>query len=247
MKCFTSRVLLSVALSVLAVLKADAKPVEYGIKAGMDSTTVSYSGSYGYLGNGDFFNQYIKSRTGMVGGVFVTFPLAGVFSIQPEMLYVQRGWVFEIGDIPMTGADDPTIIGMASAKSEVRTSFLEVPILAKATLPLAGPVKPSLYAGPSMSIKLGADEKDYLNGQDITSLAVRRAQAVAGSTSKVFLHNLKSFGLGLNLGAEVAIGHFLVDARYGVGLMDLYTSSGDVADTMKVTDRVMSLMAGYRF
>jgi hypothetical protein len=245
-----------ILLAGFAILAATAGTAQaglfgYGVKAGWVSARVAYSGDAGDLG-GDFMdmmNDSVKSRSGLAGGLFLNLGLGPVLSVQPELLYVQKGFDLEIGDIVRVD-EFGNPLGTMTAITEVKTSYLEMPVLAKASLPLAGPVRPSLYAGPSLSLKLGSEEKGRIlaDGQEIwSSSAVRRAQASVGTTSSVFADNMKSVDLGLCLGVEVEVSRFIVDARYGLGLSDILEYQGTGEDTIKIANRTLMVLGGYRF
>ena len=80
MKTFV-RIALPLALLIAAPLQAQTT---LGVKGGINISTV----------NTDLpdFENLTDSKTGFVGGVYANFALGGVFAIQPELLYSEKGF-----------------------------------------------------------------------------------------------------------------------------------------------------------
>ena len=196
--------------------------LEYGIKAGINSFTVYYFG--GPISADD---AGVKSHTGIIGGAFLTVNLNRLFALQTELLYAQRNWNYEINDIE----EYDTIgnyLGTTNAKTEVRTSYIEIPILAKFTLPVTDTVRSSVYAGPAFAVKLSARQRDWLSGHEIHSTTIT--------------DHLKSADLGAIIGLGLTVRHFSADVRYNLGLTAMTSST-----VTTVVGRMLSIMAGYKF
>lgn len=106
----------SAALLVTAVAPAaHAQGVRFGVKAGANLSNLS----------GDLVNQdQYKNRVGFQGGVMVNFGLSDIISIQPEVLYSQKGFKY---------ADQQfTVLGNTFRNTgNVRYDYLDVPILVR--------------------------------------------------------------------------------------------------------------------
>lgn len=106
----------SAALLVAAVAPAaHAQGIRFGVKAGANLSNLS----------GDLVNQdQYKNRFGFQGGVMVNFGLSDIISIQPEVLYSQKGFKY---------ADQQfTILGNTYRNTgNVRYDYLDVPILVR--------------------------------------------------------------------------------------------------------------------
>lgn len=108
------KLLLSAAAALLvaaAAPAAHAQGVRFGVKAGANLSNLS-----GNVVNQDFY----KNRWGFHGGVMVNFGLGDIVSIQPEVLYSQKGFKYsdtQIGTIRNTG--------------NVRYDYLDVPLLVR--------------------------------------------------------------------------------------------------------------------
>ncbi|MGI4741071.1 MAG: porin family protein [Janthinobacterium lividum] len=108
------KLLLSASAALLvaaAAPAAHAQGVRFGVKAGANLSNLS----------GDLVNQdQYKNRFGFHGGVMVNFGLGDIVSIQPEVLYSQKGFKYgdqQIGNFRNTG--------------NVRYDYLDVPILVR--------------------------------------------------------------------------------------------------------------------
>ncbi len=127
--------LLTVALVFTTISFAQ---VGFGIKGGANFAT---------LGGADV-NQYIKSRTGFVVGGYVTVGLPFLFTIQPEVLYSSKGYIFQ----------------PANTKSTLSLLYFEIPVLIKYSLPVPM-LNPSVYVGPEVGMLLSAKDKLEPAGQ----------------------------------------------------------------------------------
>ncbi len=107
---------------------------KFGLKTGLSYGKASVSASG--------ISVDLDYRTGFKIGGFAEFPVNEYLSIQPEILYVQKGAEL---NVPSYGNEKD------------RVHMLEVPVLAKVNIPIeASPVKPFFYAGPFAGIKLGS-------------------------------------------------------------------------------------------
>jgi hypothetical protein len=90
------------------------------------------------------------SRVGFAAGLFGTVPLRHGFSVQPELLYAQKGFTTERAAVAI--ADEPGDGDLVSARLEL--TYLDVPVLIKYTLPVTSGVALSFYSGPMISFEL---------------------------------------------------------------------------------------------
>lgn len=164
----------------------------------------------------------IDSKTGFTVGGFASFGLSPLFDIQPEVLYVQRGGEQEA----------------AGVEGRLKLNYVEVPVLAKLNFPVEGatPVKPHVYAGPSIALELSCDIEAESGGQ---------SAEVACDDSSVGLET-KSFDLGLVFGGGVGFalgpGMLTLDGRYVLGMTDINDVAGS---TLDARNRTFQVMAGY--
>jgi hypothetical protein len=145
------KLLLSAAAALLvaaAAPAAHAQGVRFGVKAGANLSNLS----------GDLVNQdQYKNRWGFQGGVMVNFGLGDIVSIQPEVLYSQKGFKY---------ADQQfTLLGNTYRNTgNVRYDYLDVPILVRVRA--AGIF---FEVGPQYSylMNVSTDRNQTLNGNNI--------------------------------------------------------------------------------
>ena len=102
-------------LAAAAAPTAHAQGIRFGVKAGANLSNLA----------GDLVNQdQYKNRFGFQGGVMVNFGLSDIVSIQPEVLYSQKGFKY---------ADQQfTLLGSTYRNTgNVRYDYLDVPILVR--------------------------------------------------------------------------------------------------------------------
>jgi len=143
-------------------------------------------------------------------------------SIQPELLYVQKGAKID------TGFDE--------VDSKVHIDYIEIPVLLKASFG-AGSAKPNLFVGPAIGILMSAKVKTSVEGVDLGDLAEVDMK-----------DELNSMDLGLVIGGGVDIGKMLLEVRYEIGLSNLNkTPEGYEGDMPKTSNGALLIMAGISF
>ena len=202
----------AVAIMLLLPSLSLATGIKVGLKIGMNRADLHGEGVKEMEQD---MGVYVKSKWGLCAGGFVRFNVSKVFAIQPEVLYTMKGAKIE-GIIPREGI----------FRLEYKLSYLEVPVLVKFMIPTPGSVKPNLYAGPAVAIKLSAKGK-------IEAL---------GETVEEDLEDMKDTDFGLIVGAGIDFGKLMVDLRYVLGL----TTLSDEAD-VPVKNGVISISVGYSF
>lgn len=116
---------------------AAAQGLGVGVKGGLNFSTVVFDGT-----------DFPATRTaGIVAGAFVTVPVLGWFTLQPEVLYSAKGADFDNG-----------------VRSELRLDYLEVPILLRVPLGAAGGARLYAVAGPSFGYRLRARSRTTFSG-----------------------------------------------------------------------------------
>ncbi len=127
MKTFV-RMALPLAFLIAAPVQAQTT---IGVKGGINVANISTSATD--------LPDVIDSKTGFVGGGFVTFGF-GLLAIQPELLYSQKG--FKAEELGQT--------------AQLGTNYIEIPVLLKAQFKLAM-LRPAIYAGPVVSFETGCN------------------------------------------------------------------------------------------
>lgn len=150
-----------------------------GIKIGLNLANVT----------GDDIEINWENKMGFCAGGFMTFNLSNMFAIQPEAFFTMKGyksdqeWNFY----------------------KLTITYLEIPVLAKILILTEGTIKPNIFAGPSLGIRISGEE------------------------------DMKSTDFGLIFGGGIdfafGTGNFLVDFRYSMGLSSIYENE-DVKNTV---------------
>jgi hypothetical protein len=194
--------------SAFAATPAFGQGLDLGLKGGVNFAKLS----------GDDVED-ASNRTGFAIGAFLNVSTGGFFSIQPEVLFSQKGVKAEDEDGELT----------------MKLSYVEIPVLLKVSPMLAGATgfQPFLYAGPVLGISAGCSVGG--EGEGI-SFDVDCGVGDFADT--------KSTDLGAVFGAggsfAVGRGAFSIEARYGLGLSDVF----DVED-MDAKNRTISVLVGY--
>ncbi len=205
MKRFIALCVIAIVCVTLGAGVSHAQLLQYGLKAGLNIASLS----------GDEVDD-LDSRMGLAVGGYLSVPVAPSFSIQPELLY------------SMKGASD----SFAGVDVTLKLDYLEIPVLAKYTFGLPGaPVKPSIFAGPALGLKLSSKVK--VEG--------------FGESEEEDLEDVKDTDFGLVFGAGLAFNlgsnSVGVDVRYNLGL----TSIDDTGEGFDVKNNVISLMVSFGF
>jgi hypothetical protein len=209
------KILLVSLVMLLAVSMAFS---QFGIKGGINLATVG--GADKQLGGVD-----PKTRLGLAGGISYKIGLIAGLSIQPEVMYIQKGAVYEVsmsqGNYSM------------SQKVTLKGDYIDIPVLLKFNLPI--PVlSPYIEGGVSYGILLSAKSKEETTTN------------IPGQTSSSTETNIKDQLSKSDVSLIVGVGFELlildINARYVLG----QTKLGKDTDA-KVFNRGIILTAGLRF
>lgn len=161
----------------------------------------------------------MSNRSGFAVGAFLNVSTGGFFSIQPEVLFSQKGAKLQSED----------------GEATMKLSYVEIPVLLKVSPMLVGATgfKPFLYAGPVLGISAGCS----ISGED-EGISVDVDCGVGDFIDTKSTDLSAVFGAGGSF--AVGRGTFSVEARYGLGLSDVF----DVED-MDVKNRAISVLVGY--
>lgn len=175
---------------VLTISSAQAQ-IHFGIKGGLTLGTVKSLP--------EFFLEGFpwKTKTGWCGGVFGSFEFLRGVSIQPEVLFIQKG-----ARLVDTEYD---------FQARFNFDYFEVPILLKIDLELEGAAAvPSMFFGPFF----GFNQKANIVMIDPYS---RETEDIRDDIQK------SEYGItfGLLITQKWGPGHFSVDARYDLGLTNI--------------------------
>lgn len=196
---------LALAASLAFAGAAQAQtPIHYGIVAGLNFASMG----------GDIGDELDESRLGFMAGGAVEFGLSPAFSIRPELAYTQKGAKVSDGDDEL----------------RIKSSYVELPVLAKYTIPMQGTVRPHLIAGPAIAFNASCKLEVEIGGtEDSTDCEDEGLE-------------FKSVDFGMVFGAGVDINAFSLGIRYDLGLTDAPDD-----DTISGKNKVLSIVAGYTF
>ena len=198
--------MLVLALVAGAAAAATAGEFSFGVKGGLVTTNVT--------GVPEEWEDSQSYRTSFSGGVFLNYAFDEALSIQPELLYVPKGFTGVLYD------------GFIDVDVTPSIDFIEVPILLKWTFGGGGKIRPCIFAGPSIGFVTGStldigigwlsadiDMSDFTNDTDFGVVA------------------------GAGLGFETKYGLLTLDARFQRGFSDIIESAEfDIAgETQSIT------------
>lgn len=183
---------LAITLGLAGAQQAKAQDM-VGAKAGLVSANLDDSGA--------------DARTSFGFGAFARFPVGDAWTMQPEVLYMPKGFTTEQEGVDATWS----------------LNYIQVPVLVQYHFPVEGSVAPRLFAGPALAVEAGCD----ISGSDGGTSA-----SIACSDFDEFGLDLetKSFEYGLVFGGGIdfAAGSATVtlDGRYDMGLSDVLEAEG---------------------
>jgi hypothetical protein len=207
-------------LMLLLPNPSSATGIKGGLKIGASSAKL-YGDDVGNLE--DLLGEGLKSRIGFSVGGFITFNIAEMFAIQSEVLYTMKGvrWEGEIN-------------GATPLKVWIKLDYLEIPVLVKIMPGTQGSVKPYLFAGPAVAIKVSSKVKAEFEGE---SEEEPIEEGLKGTDFGLVIGGGLDFGLG-----APGTGNLSVDIRYSLGLSTISDFEGE-----DIKNGAFSLMVGYSF
>jgi hypothetical protein len=216
---------LGLFILILATMYSEAlrAQVAVGARVGYNLNTV-----YTTNGLGAVAPNFLSLDEASVG-VVLEIPVAGSFSVQPELAYTTRGFGLKQGL-------DTEVLGVAlplEARAETRIRYLEMPVLAKYKFGQDA-LQAYLAAGPTLS---------YASAGQVDAYATALIELDLGTTNvdlEAVNYERWDVGATLGVGLQYDFGPVstFVDARYYRGFSELY-------DIPLVNERVRN--RGYGF
>ena len=188
-------------------------PIKFGIKAGLNSSSLSISRI-------DGVNPTVtSSQIGIAAGACVYIPLSDKWYINPELLYSQKGASFDYNfthDYPVNKR-----VKYATT-NQLTLCYIEL----SPTFSFKASDKLALNFGPSVSYLISEDHT-------ITSAKTSGEDATGVNVLLDGFYESTSLDIGLNLGLSYFItANFLVDARVSTGFME----AGEVTQPNEIGD-----------
>ncbi len=224
--------------SIMFVFSASSVFAQYayfGLKAGLSMGTFHGQDTDA----ADWGASEKKSRLGVTAGVYSTVVLAKIFALQPEVLYTQKGALYNY-----------TELGFES-HTRVKMDYIEIPLLFKFYVPMGGPVKINIFAGPEIALNIVHKYKyeeqtggvtSYEEEGDIDDLYFIENGVILGKLETQKL----DYGAVFGAGAEFIVSgiQMSVEARYALGL----AKSLDIAGvTFDIKNSALQVLYGIGF
>jgi len=115
-----------------------------------------------------------------------------------------------------------------NVEDRITINYIEVPLLARVNVLQSGENTLSIHGGPAFAFRTGSEEKN--NGRKV------------GAPLK-----LKTFDMGLAIGAQVEQNKFLLGVRYTMGLSNIFADDAALYGVSVMKNRAVTLFAGYGF
>lgn len=189
----------------------------------------------------DLKNEYetVSSRIGFMVGAGLELTISENFTIQPELMFIQKGYKTEESYDVFT-----RVSADQEFKDNIALNYLELPIMFKIKFN-----KFYVNAGPSFSYGIGGSDKwelnDSYNGvtESETSKIKFGKAPENNSGDNVYYDN--AFDLGVQLGAGVKVGPVVIDLRYGFGLSNLNDKPKSFEGSYAFQNRALQLSVGF--
>ncbi len=191
-----------------------AQSISFGPRVGATFAKVSLSGD-----NVDEFNDEIEYNTGLQIGAVANVMINDMFSIQPELLLVQKG--YKVGE-----GDD---------FAKLKMNYIEVLVLAKISFG-SELVQGFVTAGPTVGYLMSGKTSYEFDGEG-------ESEGLEFDDEDNRTEFGTSFGVGV--GYRVGAGMLNLDVRYGLGISSLYDAEDD--DEPKVRNQVLGVSLAYLF
>jgi hypothetical protein len=193
---------------------AAAQSVGFGVKGGLALGDVPH-----FAEEIDVAGAKTELRIGYAAGGFLAIRFDNGFSIQPEVLYTQKGVKVDLGQ------------GAVVADVRIKADYLDVPVLARYTFGKG--LRGYVFAGPSLDFKLSAkQEMDFLGESEEEDIS----------------DEVEDFEFAVVFGGGIELGPLLLEARWSEGLTNLAKADGDESDEIPdLKSRTYLFLLGFRF
>lgn len=168
-------------------------PLTIGVKGGLNFSN--------YLGD-DLDDTDAKTRGNV--GIFLKYDVSPQFALQPEVNLSWLGAEEGISDF------DPSGTYGTDGDVSLKQTYLSIPVLAKYQFQTNSGLVPNVFAGPVLSFSVDDEYEFDTNTTDDE-----------GDLEDIGL-DTNTTQFGLELGAGLQYGIFMLDARYHWGLTDVY-------------------------
>ena len=151
MNCFVSSCCTAALFLAATSGLCFAQSVESGVKVGANAARLPALELHEGPGEAELD---AKLRVGLVAGAFIAFNLTERFAVQPEVLFSRKGSRFE------GHTEDPLPV-----EASLALDYVEIPVLARLSIPSRGPRAAYLLAGPALGFSVGTSFRLNVGGQ----------------------------------------------------------------------------------
>ncbi|MDX1639318.1 MAG: porin family protein [Balneolaceae bacterium] len=157
---------------------------------------------------------------GFAIGISLDFRFSQLFSVQPELYYVEKGGREAVDEL--------------NTEFDLALDYVEVPLLAKFHLPASGMIRPHAYLGPYAGFLI----------QNSSNIEVMDARV---STPDKLIEDAATSDFGATLGAGAYMlfpfNTMSIEVRYSRGFTDAFAGS----ENSSSTNSTVMFMVGFRF
>lgn len=193
-------------------------------KAGVSWSSVSFDEAINEQFIGDF--DY-GSKAGLIIGIASEIPLGGdMFSLQPELLFHQKGYTSEYASSEFSGSYTTTL------------NYLEVPVLARVSIG-------KFYAATGTYVGFGIGGSYKGNDTYFGYTVKHEGKVKFGAEPENYNGSnqyINAVDFGVAFGAGVKISVVVIDLRVGLGLTDIIDKRDLSTQTL---NRSLQLTAGF--
>lgn len=175
------------AITLLGISELKAQDNHFGIKGGATYYQINYD-----LGIAE---DSADPLIGFSGGLFAEFAISDMFSIQPEVLYIQKN------------SEESSSFFGSTQTSKSKLTYVDVPLFLKLNIPLDGGVRPYIAAGPYAGYLIDAVAELEGETEDMSDL-------------------LNDINYGIAFAAGTKLGAISIEARYDLGMANIYDIDG---------------------
>lgn len=189
----------------------------YGVKGGL---------SIASLHGKDAEDEGDTNSSRIVGtfGGFLEYPIGPTLSFQGELLYAMKGvkatWDYLDEEV----------------KGTTKLTYLEIPLLLKANIPMSGNWRPHIFAGPGIAFKLSA-EHETKGGPEPGTVDLK------DEAKGIDVGLVMGVGVGFPMGSKT----ISFEARYDLGLMNIFDKEEGETEEPEVKNKVISILVGIGF
>lgn len=166
------------------------------------------------------------ARTSLTGGGFLRFGFGSAISVQPELMFSPKGAERVDEDAP-------------GFPLGLKLDYVQIPVLLRYEFPFE-PFRPYLIAGPYGAFEVACE----VFNPDVDDSEVDCDEGQEGESRR------RSFDWGVTAGGGLSFGmgpgRLLLEARYDIGLQDLYDNEGPATAPFEdIENRAGTLLVGF--